>query len=249
MTAAAITPSPQSQPLSEPARIINTFIAPSKTFADLQRSASWWAPWLLIAIFSLAFVWTIDHQIGYTQIMRNEISHSSRAEQFEKLPPEQQAKQMQTTTAFTRVFSYASPVVILIFFLIIAAVLLGTFKFGAGVNMRFKTALAIVVYAGLPSIVGAALGILSLFAGVDPEGFNINNPVASNPAYFMDRAGSKFLYVMASALDIFTIWTIILLGIGFACNSKLKRSTAIMIVAAWYIVYKLAAGGFAAGFS
>ena len=46
-----ISPSPSSTavapPMSEGARIINTFIAPSKTFTDLRRSAAWWAPFLL----------------------------------------------------------------------------------------------------------------------------------------------------------------------------------------------------------
>jgi hypothetical protein len=50
---------------------------------------------------------------------------------------------------------------------------------------------------------------------------------------------------MASALDVFVIWSIVLMGIGFACNSKVKRSTAILIVAAWYVLYKLAGGALA----
>jgi hypothetical protein len=48
---------------------------------------------------------------------------------------------------------------------------------------------------------------------------------------------------------VITIWTIVLLGIGFASTSKVKRSTAITIVAAWYLVYKLTASGLAAAFS
>jgi hypothetical protein len=88
------------------------------------------------------------------------------------------------------------------------------------------------------------LGILSLVVGatsgsLDKEAFNVRNPVATNPAYFMDPTANKFLYGMASALDIFAIWTIVLVGIGFACNSKVKRGTAIGIVAGWYLVYKL----------
>ena len=34
------TPAPETAPLSEASRIINTFIAPSKTFTDLRRSAA-----------------------------------------------------------------------------------------------------------------------------------------------------------------------------------------------------------------
>jgi len=122
-------------------------------------------------------------------------------------------------------------VVILIAYLIIAAVLLGTFKFGTSSDVRFKTSLAIVIYASLPGIIGGILGTASLFAGVDPEGFNPKNPVATNPAYFMDPTQDKFLYSMASALDVFVIWSIVLMGIGFACNSKVRRSTAIFVVA------------------
>jgi hypothetical protein len=125
---------------------------------------------------------------------------------------------------------------------------MGTFNFGAGAQVRFGTSMAIVAYGSLPGIIHATLGMISLFAGVDPEGFNLNNPVASNPAYFMNAASSRPLYVMATALDVFVIWYIILMGLGFACNSKVKRGTAIGIVAGWYIFYKLLAVGLAALF-
>jgi hypothetical protein len=62
----------------------------------------------------------------------------------------------------------------------------------------------------------------------------------------MDRMGNKFLYGMASGLDVIVIWTIVLMGIGFSCTSKVKRSTAITIVAAWYLFWKLATSALAA---
>jgi hypothetical protein len=45
---------------------------------------------------------------------------------------------------------------------------------------------------------------------------------------------------------VIAIWTIVLMGIGFACNSKVKRSTAIAIVAGWYLFWKLGAAALAA---
>jgi len=245
----AIPSSPEPAPLSEGARIIDTFIAPSKTFTDLRRKSNWWAPWLLISVFSLIFIYAMDRQIGFEQIAKNAIAKSSRAEQFDKLPADQRAKQMQISVTFTRYISYSTPIVILIIYVIIAAVLLGTFKFGAGADIKFGTSMAIVTYGSLPGIIGAILGTVSMFAGVDPEGFNAQNPVATNPAYFMDPMQNKFLYSMASALDVFAIWSIILMGIGFACNSKVKRSTAIAIVAGWFVLYKLVGGALGAAFS
>jgi Yip1 domain len=244
--ASAPVPSPEPASLSEGARIINTFIAPSKTFTDLRRNASWWGPWLLISIFALLFIYSMDRQIGFEQISRNEVAHSARADQFDKLPADQQERQIRISSSFVRYLSYGIPVTILLFFAITTVVLWATFNFGAGANVRYKTAYAIIFYASLPGIIGSILGTISMFAGVSPEGFNVNNPVATNPAYFMDRAGNKFLYGMASGLDVLVIWSIVLMGIGFACNSKVKRGTAIGIVAGWYLLWKLATAALAA---
>lgn len=253
MAAMPVTPMPVPPPeepaLSEGARIIDTFIAPSKTFSDLRRNSSWWAPWLLISVVTLLFVFVMGKQIGFEQITKNSITQSSRAEQFEKLPPDQQTKQIQLATFITRYITYSLPIIQLISFVVIAAVLMAAFNFGAGAGVPFKRSLAIVIYGSLPGIIGAVLGIVSMFAGVDPAGFNAQNPVATNPAHFMDPAGNKFLYGMASALDVFIIWSIVLMGIGFACNSKVKRSTAIAIVAGLYLFYKLVSSGFGAAFS
>jgi hypothetical protein len=242
------TPTPEPPPLSAGARIVNTFIAPTKAFTDLRRSPSWWAPWLLISIFSLVFVFVMGRQIGFDQVTKNSIAQSSRAEQVEKLPPDQRARQLEISTTITRYISYSLPVINLIVFAVIAAVLMGVFNFAAGAGVPFKTSFAIVTYASLPGIIGAVLGIVSLFAGIDPAGFNPQNPVATNPAYFMDPLGNKFLYGMASALDVFIAWNIVLMGIGFACNSKVKRSTAIAMVAGCYLVYKLVGAGIGAAF-
>src|SRR5208337_1293565 len=242
----APVPAPEQAPLSEGARLVNTFIAPSKTFTDLRRNASWWGPWLLISIFALLFVYSMDRQVGFDQISRNEIAHSPRADEFDKLPADQQEKRLQISTSIVRYLSYGIPVTILFFLAITTTVLWVTFKVVAGGDVSFKTAYAIVFYGSLPNIISSMLGAISMFAGVNPEGFNVNNPVATNPAYFMDRAGNKFLYGMASGLDVIVLWTVVLMGIGFACNSKVKRTTAIALVAGWYLFWKLATSALAA---
>ena len=231
--------------LSETQRIVNTFIAPSRTFTDLRRNPRWWAPWIVLAIAFVAFIAVIDQKVGFDQIARTMTANSSRAAQTEQLPPDQRAQQYERIARFTRVLSYASPVTTLIVYLIVAAVLMGTFRFGAGADIDYKTSLAIVMYSALPFFVSALLGILSLSAGANPESFNLNNPVASNPAYFMDMAGNKFFYTLASALDVFVIWCIVLMAIGFARNSKLRVGTCFTVIASWYLLWKMIAAGLA----
>lgn len=233
-------PAPTGPPMSEGARIINTFIAPSKTFTDLRRSASWWGPWLVIVIFSFVFIYSMGKQVGFEQISKNQIAHSSRADQFDKLPPDQQARQLQLSSKIIGFFSYGSPLLILFYVLIAATAVWAAFKVGVAAETTFGQAYAIMLYAWLPGVLGSILGTISLFAGVNPEGFDINNPVGTNLAYYLDPdTTGKFLRGMASSLDVLSIWSIVLVGIGFSCTSKVKRSTAIAIVAGCYLAYKL----------
>ncbi|HLW85253.1 MAG TPA: YIP1 family protein [Candidatus Sulfotelmatobacter sp.] len=248
--AAVPVPTPEAAPLSEGARLLNTFIAPSKTFTDLNRSASWWGPWIVISIFSLLFIYTMGRQIGFEQISRNQIAHSKRADQFDKLPADQQASQIKFSSNIIRFAAFGSPLLVMFYFLIATVVLWATFNFGAGADAGFGKSYAVFMYGSLPGIVGAILGIISMFAGVNPEGFDINNPVGTNLAYYLDpETTGKFIHGMASAFDVISIWSIVLMGIGFACTSKVKRSTAITIVAVWFFVYKLAGASIAAAFS
>ncbi|MGA3210738.1 MAG: YIP1 family protein [Terriglobales bacterium] len=236
---------PPPAPMSQPAMIVNTFFAPTKTFQAISQNASWWMAWLLMAIVTYAFVYTMDKKIGFDQITQTEIARSSRATQFDSLPADQKEKQMDFAVKLTRYISYAIPLFSLLAYLVVGAVLMATFNFGLGTEVPFKRALAIAVYAYLPQTIGAVVGIAGMAGGINPEGFNSRNPVASNPAYFMDPTVHKSLYALATALDVFSLWTVVLLGIGFAAQSKVKRSTAILVVLVWFLVVKLVAAGFA----
>ena len=249
MAAAPVVPgSPDSSTpvpgLSQGARIVDTFIAPSKTFTDLRRSAAWWAPWILISIFSLVFMYAISKQVGFDQVSRYAVAHSSRAQQFDSLPPDQQARQLQISSKFVAGFGYGSPLLLLLYCVIGTAVLWLTFRLALGAETTFGQAYAITMYGWLPGILSAIVGTIALFAGANPEGFDVNNPVGTNLGYYLDpETTGKFVRGMASSLDILSIWTIVLIGIGYACTSKVKRSTAIIVVAVWFLVYKLVQAG------
>jgi hypothetical protein len=241
------TPIEVQQPagLSQMERVTNTFFAPSRTMADIRRSTSWWLPWVLISIFSLGLVTVWDKKIGFDNISQVQIQKSSRAEQFEKLPPEQKQKQFDTQGKVTRIFSYISPIFILLALAITAAVLLAVVNFGLGGKLSFSTMMAIVAYSWLPGLISSVLAIIIAFLA-DPEGYDIRKPVMSNPGYFIDTP--KFLAGMLTTLDVFMIWSIFLMAIGVAENSKIKRNTAFIAIFGTYVVYKLVTSGFGAAF-
>jgi len=237
-------------PLSTVERITNVFFAPSKTFTDLNRDNSWWPAWLLIAVFAFLFVFAVQKQVGWEQITKNEIAASQKAQdRMEKLNPEQRDQSIQVQSNIGKYISYCIPIFQLFIAAIVAAVLMATFNFGLGTEIKFNTALAIVFYGWIPGILKSVLVAISLFAGADPEGFNVNNPVATNLGYFINRADHPALAGLLSWFDIFTIWYIILFGIGFSCVSRVKRGTAIGVVAGWCALIALVGAGFRAIFS
>jgi hypothetical protein len=243
---ATSVPPAESQPegLSYAARIINVFFAPTKTFTDVKRKSGWLVPFIIIAIFSLFFVWAVDTKIGFDKVTENQMKLNPKAmDRLESLSPEQRAKQLDMTAKITKYSSYGSPIVVLIVMLIIAAVYLGTFNFGLGAQLKFGTVLGVVMYAAIPGVLRTILAVATLFSGIDPDGFMMQNPVATNLGAFVDPTVHTTLYSIGSNLDIFAIWTLMLTGIGISCVSKVKRGTAIGVVFGWYLLYMLIAAG------
>jgi len=241
---------PLAEPLSEPARVVDTFVAPLKTFTDLKRSAAWWAPFILVAIASYILVGVAAQKIGWDQIAENEIRLSpKRAAQIEGLSAEQRARAMSQTVTITKTISYGIPLVNLAVLAIIAAVLMASFNFGAGAEISYKISLAVVMYASLPGILKTLLAAGSILAGLNPETFNFQNPVATNPGYFMDPASSPGLYVLASGVDVIILWTLALTALGFSAVSKLKRGTTFAVAFGWYVLVLLVRAGISAAFA
>ena len=61
------------KPLTEVERVVDTFIAPSKTFTDIRRNANWLVPWVLISIFGLLMVFTVDKKLGMDAAYENQL--------------------------------------------------------------------------------------------------------------------------------------------------------------------------------
>lgn len=226
--------------LSEPQRIINVFIAPSKTFEDIRRNASWWVPWLIGAIFITSIAFFYNKKVDLEPLVREQLSSRPT---WDSLTKDQQDQQVALGLKIAKITPYFFPVIGIIISLIVSAVLMAVFNFVHEASVSYSRSLAIFFYGGLPTIIAAILALIAVAAAGDIEGRNPRNLVATNPAYFMDyHTASKFAYGMAQSFDVITIWIIVLMGIGFKINSaktKLTTGTAIGTIFAIYLVYRL----------
>lgn len=248
MPEAVIQPEASTAPLSQGQRVVDTFIAPSKTFTDILRSSSWWLPWLIGAVVTLGLAFAIQQKIGWDKVYDNMLKQGSAAQvhRLEQMPPDQLAKAKQMGAGFTKIGFWAAPVWSLLFVVVVAGVLLGTINFGFGGRAKFGQMFAVTMYAGLTLSIKAILGIVSIYAGMDPDSFNLNNYVGTNIGYYLSADAPKALMALATSLDLFTIWMLVLLTIGCAIVGKISKGKAAGAVFGWWVLIVLCKVGIAA---
>ncbi len=237
--------------LSQMERIVNVFFAPSTTMQDIRRNTSWWMPWLLMSILSYGLIVTWQQKIGFEKLSENQIHLNAKAdERWEKLSPEQRDQQMKLSVGITKAISYGIPLFLLISIVIVAALLLAIFNFGFGAKVTFAQSMAITTYSYLPGILSTILAVVTVFLS-DPDGYDMRRPVASNLGALVSMTDHPALATFLSTFDIFTIWYIILMAIGFSkvSDKKIKTSSAFMGIFCAYFLFKLCATGMAAIFS
>ena len=252
MSTPAVVSEPQQPGLSEGARLIDTFVAPSKTFTDIRRNASWWAPWLVLSVVSLIFAVTVQKKVTFEQVVQNTFRLSPKqAEKIEQAPPEQRARIMQIQVKSRQVISYLWPIWWILVFVIMGAIYMATFNFGLGAEVTFKQSMAVVAFASLPGLFKELLAMVAMFMpGFDPEGFLLANPAATNlGALISEPSQHMTLWAFLSSIDIINIWCAILLGIGYACISKVKRGTSLAVIFGWYLFFMLLGVGITAIFA
>jgi hypothetical protein len=136
-----------------------------------------------------------------------------------------------------------------ILFLIGAAIAVGIIKGLMGTPIRFAQVYSVFAYAWLPHSVYLVLSTVVMFVTPHPEDFDLQNGFFSNPGAFMDPMTSyKFLRVVASSLDVFAIWTLLLISTGLkaAGGKRLSFGGALFSVVLPFTVYVLIRGAFAA---
>jgi hypothetical protein len=241
----------QTPGLSQWKRVINVFTAPSKTFEDIKRgNKSWWLPFLIMAVFGYILFAVVTTRIGMQQVVDNQIHLSpTQEERLAQASPEQREVSMKIALYVTEGIFIANPLLLLIIVAVGSLGLWGTINFAFGGKAKYGSIFAVWMYTSLPVVIKMILGCLVIFAGTAPESFNIKNYAPTNIGAFLNPADTnKALYVLASALDGITIWSLVLAGIGTAIVAGTKRGSGYIAVFGWWAFFVLIGVGWAAAF-
>jgi Yip1 domain len=231
--------------LSQVERVVDTFIAPSKTFKDILRSTSWWLPFLLLVLASLVTTVVVEKQVGWERVAENQIHQNPKQEaRLADLTEPQRAAQLRVAGVINRYISYGSFLLILIFVSLFALIYWASFNFGLGASTTFAQMFAVCMYASLPRLLTLVLSIVTLLFGGSAETYDVRNPVGTNLGYYMPDAGPA-LKTALSFFDVIGLWQLALLVIGMAIVAKVSRGKAAAVVVGWWLIGLIVSVGIA----
>jgi hypothetical protein len=246
MSDAAVKPADAETPaLPFPQRLLGIFISPGETFADVARKPDFWAPLIAVVLGAVAVTETMLWKIGMERIVRMSIEQSGRAS---SMSPDQMEQAVRQGARIGGILAHIGGIVVPPIFLLIVAglgLLIVNLIFGA--QAKFKTVFSLVCYADLVGLLGALMAVAVILFG-DPEHFNAQNPVPANVGFFLNPLEvSKPLYALASSIDIFTVWLLILVAIGLAqgAERKVKPLSIFLIYAGLWAIWILGKMGIA----
>ncbi|HUN85597.1 MAG TPA: Yip1 family protein [Terracidiphilus sp.] len=234
--------------LSQWQRVTSTFTAPSRTFEDIKRgNKSWWLPFVIMILISYVLFAAVTFKIGWAQVAENAIHLNPKSEErLAEAPPAQRDMTMRITQYSMEGGFAAAPVLVLIIVSLGSLGLWGTINFGFGGKATYGQIFAVWMFASLPSIIKSILGTIVIFAGEAPESFNMKNFAPTNVAAFLPPDTTPALYSLATSLDVVTIWTLVLAGMGTAIVANVKRGSGYIAVFGWWVLFVLIGVGWAA---
>ena len=230
----AAAPAP-AEPKPNPfARMIGVLFSPNETFASIARRPDWVVPLLTIVLIGYVTTFFIMPRLDWDAVV------SMQEEQIKAKNPNMSQEDLdrveKMTKAGGKVFAWIAPVIFVLWYLLVAGVLLLAFRLLGGQG-TFRQAFSATLYAWMPLLLnGIILTIVAVARGglIDPT--QMPTLVKSNPAFLVNMKAQPVLFALLASIDIFTIWTVVLLIIGFAALSRVSKAKAAAIVISMWVV-------------
>ena len=205
--------------------------APNETFASIARQPDWIVPLLIILVVSLAAGIVFAQRVDFGAPIREAM------EQNKNIGPEQAERTIRIGSAVAKVLAYCSPILSVVVLLIIAAVLLLAFRLLGGEG-DFRQAFSVTLYSWMPGMIKSII-VTAIVAARGASATELATLLRSNLAFLVSAKSNPLLFVLLAKLDIFTIWLLALLIIGFAFVSKFSKAKSAAIVISLWVVATL----------
>jgi len=235
-----------AKPMNELQRLAGVLVDPKPAFADISARPRWWTPLILLILAATVFTYCYSQRVGWEGFLRQQMESNSS---FQQMPADQRERIIEQQTRFASMFGYVRALVTIpLNALLVAGVMALVFRVMLSANLTFKQLFAATSYSLMPGFIASLLSILVLYLK-NPEDFNLRNPLAFNLGAYLSSDSPKFWMSVASSIDLFAFWSILLLATGIsAADRKLRWTRCLTWIVACWLVWVLGKSAFAAKF-
>lgn len=222
-------------------RLMGVYFSPGDTFKGFVTNPSLIAPMIGLMLIGGIVGFLFFSKVDFAQVIAPQIEQMVEAGRIQKdQAPQVIAMQANFAKYTALVMGFLGNI---LFSLIVA----GIFKLVClvmGKENTYKSLLSVTLYTFLAVGILSSL-ILAILLFVRGSEFDIQNPLGTNLAsllgvVFDQETLPKFIWSLARAIDIFYLWIIVLLGIGYAAVTKrMKAMTAGMILGTLYFGFAI----------
>ncbi len=227
--------------------LVDVYFSSREAFTRVVRKPSFLLPFVAYVVLALGFTGLWMSKVDHVEFMKTQLEESG---QWDKLPPDQRDSILESAAGRMKTFGWIGPVIFTpLMLVVVAAALLFVFRFFYASEVVFKQALAIVSWCFFATgLVTTPLLMLVLYLKGD---WNVNpqDAVQANLSLLLDKSeAARPLWALFTSIDVFNLWLVFLLALGFGVASRKSTAAALWGVAIPWLLIVLVKVGWAALF-
>ena len=218
MTDATGAPAPAKSGIWED--FVDIFVQPAQVF-ERRRDGKFGLALLALIIITAVLFFALKNGLG--PIMDAEMAKQAAAMAAKN--PQITAEQIAAQQGMMEKFAVVGYVLFMPIGILITAVLLWIAAKFVSASVAFAGAMMIATYSQFPRVVEMITNALQGLV-LDPESITSRYSVQFGPARLLDPKSNPIVLTVLGGLDLFTIWTVVLLAIGLSVVARVPRSRA-----------------------
>ncbi len=228
MTDIPLAPAPSQASLWED--FIDIFYQPSAVF-ERRRDGKYGLALLAFVIVSIVIYFALKN--GIAPVMDAEMAKATAAMAAKN--PNLTSEQISSMTGNMEKFAIIGYAVFLPIGVFITGAILWAVSRLVDAKESFAVAMMIATYSQIPRIVELVVNALQGLL-LPPEQITSHYSVTLGIGRFLDPSTNPFVMTLLGGIDLFTIWTLVLMTIGLSVVSGIPRSkAAIAVVLVWLL--------------
>ncbi|MGB3564998.1 MAG: Yip1 family protein [Thermoanaerobaculia bacterium] len=220
-------------------RLIGVLISPEKTFRSIAERPTW-----VVALVVLVLLGTAVGYLVFQKLDMAEVISQSMADRGQQASDEELERATEMVERFGWLGAMVGVLVIApLAMFVFALILWVVFKLLGG-EFSYQTSLSVTLHSLMPTAVSSLLSLPVIYSrgtiGLEESQRGV---LFSNLGALAPEDSGPALTALLSSIDLFTIWTLVLLTIGFSIVGRVSKTAAGLTVVLLWVVYVLAKVG------